>query len=131
MNTMKKISVGFGTTILLAAMSQSIIADESAKTLTPAAIEQISMANKLIDLGDARKDPILLLAAAKIRKNLSDTAAAPSKESGSTKDLLERAKKYSNGRKDIAGLADDITSSKSKTYYGRDSSGSFRIIYGR
>ena len=40
-----------------------------------ATIEQLALANKLIALGDARKDPVLLIAAAKLQKSLSTEAA--------------------------------------------------------
>ncbi len=68
--------------------------------VSPAAVEQMHVINQLIGLGDARKDPILLLAAAKLQKSLSDNAVATSTESHASKDVLKRKGRqynYSNG----------------------------------
>jgi len=82
--------------------------------MSPAMVEQIDLANKLIALGDARKDPLLLLAAAKLQKNMGAEAAGAPTQSTATTDVLARAKKLSAGRKDMAGIADDISAQKSK-----------------
>lgn len=84
--------------------------------------EQANLINKLIAYGDARHDPVLLLAAARLQRTLSDTVVPASAQSAKTEAVLERAKLAGNNNKDIAGIADDIKSSKSKDYYGTGSS---------
>lgn len=69
-------------------------AEEAPPGLNPAEISQVNLANQLITLGDARKDPLLLLAAAQLQKTLSPEAAAPSADSHGTSDVLARAKDY-------------------------------------
>jgi len=116
MNKKVLLILGLGTAILLGGMNTAMAGDDKAqaKGLNPALVEQANIINKLIDMGDARKDPILLLAAAKLQKTMDEKSAAASHESGATKDLLARAKKFAHGRKDIAGIADDIAAAKSK-----------------
>jgi len=117
---MKKtlLTIGLSITVLFVGMSPAIAgADkEKAKGLIPALIEQANIINKLIDLGDARKDPILLLAAARLQKTMSEKAALASDESHANKDVLARAKKAAHDRKDITGIADDIAAMKSKGF---------------
>ncbi len=97
--------------------------------LTPAVVEQLNLANKLIALGDARKDPVLLIAAAKLQKSLSSEAAGSPAQSAATNDVLERAKKLSAGRKDLIGLADDVAAQKTKGGYIDAVSGQYRYTY--
>lgn len=58
-------------------MNASLAFAEEAKSaaLSPAVIEQMDVANKLIALGDARKDPLLLIVAAKERRRGSGQRA--------------------------------------------------------
>jgi hypothetical protein len=88
----------------------------AAKGLSPAVLEQINLANKLIALGDARKDPVLLIAAAKLQKSLSEEGAGLPQASAKVPDVLARARSLSEGRKDLLGLIDDIASMRSKGY---------------
>lgn len=98
-------------------------------SLTPAVVEQLDVANKLIALGDARKDPILLIAAAKLQKSLSPEAAGNPAQSTATNDVLDRAKKLASGRKDLIGLADDVAAQKTKGGYIDAVSGQYRYTY--
>ena len=125
MNKKVLISMGLGTAILLGGMNAAVASDHKtkAKGMNAAVVEQANIINKLIDLGDARKDPILLLAAAKLQKTMSDKVAPASGESSATKDVLARAREAANGRKDIAGIADDIAAAKSKHWSMGDHSG--------
>lgn len=97
--------------------------------LTPAVVEQMDVANKLIALGDARKDPVLLIAAAKLQKSLSAVAAGTPAQSTATNDVLDRAKKLAAGRKDLIGLADDVAAEKTKGGYIDAVSGQYRYTY--
>ncbi|NWF35144.1 hypothetical protein [Mariprofundus sp. KV] len=125
MNKKILVSIGLGACIVLGGMNFSLASDDKVKTkgLNAAVVEQANIINKLIDLGDARKDPILLLAAAKLQKTMSEEAAPASDESSATKDILARVKKTAKGRKDIAGIADDIAAAKSKYWSTGDHSG--------
>ena len=53
-----------------------LAADE--QPLTPAAVEQIQLAGALARYGEARKDPILLIAAAKIARGVTAEGPAAS-----------------------------------------------------
>ena len=91
---------------------QALAPDE--KGLSPAVVQQLDLINRLVALGDARKDPILLLAAASIQKSLgTDSETLPSK-STAPDDILARAKALSVGRKDLLTMADDIGGTKAK-----------------
>ncbi|TLS78251.1 hypothetical protein FE236_00385 [Mariprofundus erugo] len=111
--------IGLSSALLLGGMNLAVAGDkkEEAKGISPAAIEQLNMINKLVALGDARHDPLLLIAAAKLQKEMSDEAVGAPNKSVATDDVLARAKSLANGRKDIAGLADDVAAEKSKGYY--------------
>lgn len=97
--------------------------------LSPAVIEQMDVANKLIALGDARKDPLLLLAAARLQKTLGGDEAAAAGHSAAPGDVLDRARKLSAGRKDLLGLADDVAAQKTKGGYIDAVSGQYRYTY--
>jgi hypothetical protein len=103
-----------GLLVLNSGISFAEEAKKAEQAPSPAVIEQIDIANKLIALGDARKDPVLLIAAAKIQKTLGAEAASTPTQSTATADVLDRAKKLSSGRKDLTGIADDVAAQKSK-----------------
>lgn len=94
---------------------------QDAATMTPAMVEQLSLAHKLIALGEARKDPVLLLAAASLQKSLASAEGTtlPAK-SMAADDVLARAKSYSVGRPDLIGVADELGSVKSKASWRID-----------
>jgi hypothetical protein len=114
---MKKVLAGIGMTgVLLVGGINLALAEEAKKDAlpSPAVIEQVDIVNKLIALGDARKDSVLLIAAAKLQKSLGAEAASTPTQSTATTDVLERAKQFASGRKDIIGIADDVAAQKSK-----------------
>ena len=82
--------------------------------LTPAVVEQLDMVNKLIALGDARKDPLLLLAAASLQKSMGAEGSTRPAQSTKPQDVLDRAKAMAGPRKEIAGLAEDLGATTSK-----------------
>ena len=90
------------------------VADNSQKVLSPAALEQVNIANKLVALGNAKRDALLLIAAAHLRANISDDAIGTPQTVPSTADVLADAKKYAGGRKDYLGMIEDIAAAKSK-----------------
>jgi hypothetical protein len=103
-----------GVLLLNAGIAFAEEAKKAEQGPSPAVIEQMDIANKLIALGDARKDPILLIAAAKIQKTMGSEAASTPTQSTATTDVLERAKKLASGHKDLTGLADDVAAQKTK-----------------
>lgn len=105
------------TTSLLVAALLGLTAGHCLAEDTPSVnvIEQLALANKLVALGDARKDPLLLIAAARIQKGLDDTASAAPTDV-STRSVLERARHYAGSRKDLIGLIDDVAAQKSKGF---------------
>ena len=85
------------------------------KALSPAVVQQLDLINRLVALGDARKDPLLLLAAASIQKSLGTDAAATLPSQSTAPDaILARAKAFSIGRKDMMDLAEDVGATKAK-----------------
>ena len=82
--------------------------------MSPAIVQQLDLINRLVALGDARKDPILLLAAASIQKSLGTDAETLPSKSTAPDDILARAKALSVGRKDLLTMADDIGGTKAK-----------------
>lgn len=114
---MMKMLAGIGMTgVLFAGCVDLAFAEDAQTRAAPSAavIEQVDIANKLIALGDARKDPVLLIAAAKLQKSLGAEASSMPTQSTAVSDVLARAKKFSAGRKDIEGIADDVAAQKSK-----------------
>ena len=73
----KSIQLILGSVLALSAGFASANDD---KALSPTVVEQLNIVNKLIALGDARQDPLLLLAAASMQKSMGvDGATAPAK----------------------------------------------------
>lgn len=101
------------TAVLLTLATVKASADDTA-VLSPAALDQLTIAEKLIALGRANHDPLLLIAAAQIRNTLSDEAVGLPEERTDQESLLEEARQLSNGRKDLIGIADDIAAQRSK-----------------
>jgi|CXWL01.1.fsa_nt_gi hypothetical protein len=98
---------------VLALNSAASLADED-KGPSPAVIEQLNVVNKLIALGDARKDPLLLLAAASLQKSMGAEVVSAPMKSTAPEDVLDRAKTLAAGRKDLIAIADDMAAVKSK-----------------
>ena len=90
------------------------LADDHQKVLSPAALEQVNIANKLVALGGAKRDALLLIAAAHLRANITDDAVGVPQSVPSTADVLAEAKKYAAGRQDYLGMIEDIAAAKSK-----------------
>lgn len=111
----KKIT--FSLLLILLGSSTTLFADEqqSKRELSPTIIHQLDLINHLVALGELNKDPVLLIAAAKLKKNLSDKKIPLSSHSLSTKDILKQAERFSQGRKDILGLIEDARTMKSKS----------------
>ncbi len=91
--------------------SQALAQDDK---LSPAVVQQLDLVNRLVALGDARKDPVLLLAAASIQKSLgTDNATLPT-QSTAPDAIIARAKALAAGRKDLVDVADSISGTQAK-----------------
>ena len=84
------------------------------KALSPAVVQQLDLINRLVALGDARKDPLLLLAAASIQKSLGTSTEVLPAKSTAPDEIMARAKALSVGRKDLLDLAEDLGATKAK-----------------
>ena len=99
---------------MLAVNAGAVLAQDE-KALSPAVVQQLDLINRLVALGDARKDPLLLLAAASIQKSLGTDAAVTLPSQSTAPDaILARAKAFSIGRKDLMDLAEDVGATKAK-----------------
>lgn len=77
--------------------------------LSPNAMEQLVIANKLAALGEERKDPLLLLAAVRLRQGLSDDGVDNAAEGTGTEALLKKAKEISGGDAALNEIADSVS----------------------
>lgn len=103
--------------ILALSLGTGAVAQE--QPLTPAAAEQIVLAEKLVRYGEARRDPILLIAAARIAKGISAEGPAPAAKLPTLDDILAAAVEYSDGDAAIATMVEDVKAAQSKGYcYG-------------
>ena len=81
--------------------------------LSPAAMEQLLLSNKLYALGEARKDALLMITAAQIRVNLDDTLALPG-EVLTTSGILDAARGITEGQDDMVGLIEDVEAARGR-----------------
>jgi hypothetical protein len=110
------------TALSLSIGAATVTAQEQA--LTPAAAEQIVLAETLVRYGEARKDPILLIAAARIAKGITAEGPAPAAKLPTMDEILASAIAYSDGDEVIAAMVDDVKASQSKGYcYGSHGTG--------
>lgn len=129
---MKNVLLCMGVACLL--LGGAARAEDSARAENPAlsaeVIAQTNLANKLIALGDARRDPLLLIAAAKVQKSLGSNSE---QEAGAheldTRSILERARAYANGQSDLIGLIDDVAAMKSKGFEFNPKAGQLRFTF--
>lgn len=98
----------------LAGAAPALAQDEEA--IPPAALEQIHLAQRLADLGEARKDPVLLTAAARLMKTLDKDGAAYG-EPIDVKSALDKARSYAGENAELINLIDDIEAETDKGYY--------------
>ena len=111
--TMKTRLITLVAAAVLSLNAGTALAQEE-KGLSPAVVQQLDLINRLVALGDARQDPLLLLAAASIQKNLGTSSETLPAKSTSPEDIMARAKAMSAGRKDLMDLAADLGATKAK-----------------
>lgn len=81
------------------------------RALTPGIVQQLDLVSRLTNYGLERKDPLLLLAAARLSNTLAPEAAAAADALGADQ-LLAKAKEM--GGADIDAMADAIASESSR-----------------
>jgi len=92
----------------------------AAATPTATAVESLAAADALVHYGDANKDPLALITAAKIMRDVGTSESTAKRTSGAAGDakqaqkqasvdaILARAKTLAGGRQDLVALADDV-----------------------
>lgn len=106
---MKRVLLAFCLSVL--PLSGAILAGPAAaeeQRITPAASEQVMMAERLAALAEARKDPLLMLAALRMRASLDDTAMPVPQGFSSTEELTARARALAEGDDAMTALLADV-----------------------
>jgi hypothetical protein len=98
--------------VLAATLTGPALAQEK-QALTPGIVEQLDIVSKLTNYGIERKDPLLLLAAARLVTTIAPEAAASTGALGAD-ELIAKAKELGGGKAEIGTLADDIASESSR-----------------
>jgi hypothetical protein len=106
----------------------STLAQEK-RDLSPALVQQLALINRLVALGDERRDPLLLLAAASLQKSLGLGQDALPTQSTDPDDVLARAKALAAGRPELQNVVDDLSSTKAKGTAWRFENSTGRLIY--
>jgi hypothetical protein len=91
-----------------------------ASSESASAVEAVAAAEGMVRYGDAAKDPVALIAAARVLKNVGTQESKAERVGGKPGDaknkantmsveaILARAKALANGRQDIVAMADDV-----------------------
>jgi len=99
-------------------------AEDKAGDLTPAAAEQIVLVSALARYGEARHDPILLIAAARLAKGVTADAPPAAAKLPTMEELLADATEFADGDEFVLGLVADVRATQSKGYcYGDHGTG--------
>ncbi len=82
--------------------------------LTPVTMAQITMSEQLMALGQARGEPVLILAAVRLRATLDGASAAPSAEFTTQEAMIAAAKKLAEGDDALTGVIEDVAAQSSR-----------------
>lgn len=82
--------------------------------LTPGAMAQITMSEALLALGKARGEPMMILAAIRIRATLDGPSAATPPTFTSQDDMLAAAREAAAGDEALLGVIDDVAANSSR-----------------
>jgi hypothetical protein len=99
--------------VLCAVTSVPSLAQDQ-EALPPAAMEQVVMSEKLIAMGKARADALLILAAIRIRAALDEASVDIADTLTTRDDALAAAREAAAGQAGILGLIDDLEAEKSR-----------------
>lgn len=106
----------FLTTACLIAATALPLAAQDEPAPSPGFMQQVMLSEDLIALGMERRDPILLLAALRLRATLDDTTVAAGSEFTDKETVLEAAKAAAAGQDALLGLIEDAATEKGRTF---------------
>jgi hypothetical protein len=144
MNSLPVSRIAVSGLVALAAVSTSAWAQDKkaagpnsgpkSQTVSPsaAAVADVAMARQLARLGEQRKDPVLLIAAARVLQESAGKVTSPEKPESSTGEgagtkqaadasaaaMLASAKKLAAGRADLIALADETAAAGTRGAVG-------------
>lgn len=107
-------------TLTVAMIGLAGVVQAEEQKISPAASEQVMMAEKLAALAEARKDPLLMLAALRMRSTLDDTAMPTPEGFSTTEELAARAKAMAEGDDSLSAVIADVEAEAGR---GWDNSG--------
>jgi hypothetical protein len=99
------------------------------RDLSPALVQQLALINRLVALGDERRDPVLLLAAASLQKSLGLGQDALPTQSTEPDAVLARAKALAVGRPELQSVVEELSSAKAKGTAWRFETSTGRLTY--
>ncbi|GGL87826.1 hypothetical protein GCM10011534_07300 [Pseudooceanicola nanhaiensis] len=106
----------FLTTSCLLAVTALPLAAQDEPAPSPGLMQQAVLSEQLIALGRARNDPVLMLAALRLRASLDDTGVAPADSFTDKESLLEAARAAAAGQDALLGLIEDAATEKGRTF---------------
>jgi hypothetical protein len=101
----------FATAIALAAAAPVAAQDEA---MTPTILEDIAMAERLIALGEARGEPLMILAAIRLRATLGGAEAEIPEGFTTREDAFAAARALAGEDAGLTGLIDDVEADNSR-----------------
>jgi hypothetical protein len=112
----------------LALQAGTALAQEK-RDLSPALVQQLVLINRLVALGDERRDPVLLLAAASLQKSLGLGQDVLPSQSTDPDAVLARAKALAAGRPELQGIVEELASTQAKGTAWRFENSTGRLTY--
>ncbi|MWB77193.1 hypothetical protein GLS40_04070 [Pseudooceanicola sp. 216_PA32_1] len=109
---MKRLILPLVCSALLA--TQAVAQDDPAPT--PGMMQQVMLSEQLIALGMERDDPVLMLAALRLRASLDNTTVAPAEAFTDKDTLIGAAKAAAAGQDGLLSLIEDAETEKSRMY---------------
>ncbi|MEM1162168.1 MAG: hypothetical protein AAGJ28_14630 [Pseudomonadota bacterium] len=106
---MKKIALAW-----LLAVAVFVPAKAEEKDLTPAVMAEVAMAEELVAMGMARKEPLMILAAIRMRATLGADTGATGDGFTSLDDAIAAAKEMATGDDAMMGLIEDVAAESSR-----------------
>ncbi|OWU83624.1 hypothetical protein ATO6_17325 [Oceanicola sp. 22II-s10i] len=103
------------STLISAALAAPLAAQDDPAP-TPGMMQQVMLSEELIALGMERNDPVLMLAALRLRASLDDTTFAPGAEFTDKDTLVEAARAAAAGQEGLLTMIEDAATEKSRLY---------------
>lgn len=89
---------------------------DDAPAPTPGVLQQVMLSEQLIALGRERNDPVLLLAALRLRASLDDTVTTLPAEFTDKASVIGAARAAAAGQDALLSLVEDAETEKSRTF---------------